>query len=120
MTKALNDPTIAGSSFRTDYTTGMTEEEKQEERKALKNKGYYRGPRGGYHLSGTSHAVFANDAGSYRIVLCTVHIDPDKDHYLRCRNVSDNGSTEFMLDFLEIVPKSVYGVEDEEQQEDDL
>ena len=119
MTKRLTDPTIAGSSFRTDYTTGMTEEEKQEERKALKNKGYYRGARGGYQ--GVSpHYIFANDAGTYRIVLCTVHIDPNKDHFLRCRNVSDNGSTEFMLDFLEIVPKSVYGVEDEEQQEDDL
>ena len=54
------------------------------------------------------------------MVLCTVHIDADEDHFLRFRNVSDNGSTEFMLDYLELVPKSVYGVEDDEQQEDDL
>ena len=102
-----------------EYEDEAKANEKQEERKALKNKGYYRGARGGYQ--GVSpHYIFANDAGTYRIVLCTVHIDPNKDHFLRCRNVSDNGSTEFMLDYLEIVPKSVYGVEDEEQQEDDL
>ena len=120
MTKELNHSTILGTSFRSDYTTGMTEEEKQEERKALKNKGYYRGARGGYRLEGSRHDIFANRSITYRMVLCTVHIDADEDHFLRFRNVSDNGSTEFMLDYLELVPKSVYGVEDDEQQEDDL
>ena len=120
MTKNLDDPTILGTAFRNDYTTAMSSEEKLEERKALKNKGYYRGAAGGYRLDGSRHIIFANSVETYRIVLCTVHIKPDKDHFLRFRNVSDNGSTEFMLDYLEIVPKSVYGVTDEGEQEDDL
>ena len=120
MTKSLSDPTILGTAFRSDYTTAMSSSEKLEERKALKNKGYYRGAAGGYHLLGDRHDIFANCADTYRIVLCTVHINPDKDHFLRIRNVSDNGSTEFMLDYLELVPKSVYGVTDEGEQEDDL
>ena len=120
MTKNLADPTILGTAFRSDYTSAMSSSEKQEERKALKNKGYYRGAAGGYHLLGDRHDIFANCADTYRIVLCTVHINPDKDHFLRIRNVSDNGSTEFMLDYLELVPKSVYGVTDDGEQEDDL
>lgn len=120
MTIDLSDPTIMGSDFRTDYTTNMTEAEKQEDRKALKNKGYYRDPTSAYRLDGTSHIIYANDASMFRLVLCTVHITDQEDHYLRCRNVSDNGSTEFMLDFFEVVPKSVYGVDDTAEQEDDM
>ena len=119
MTKNLEDPTLLGSAWTSDYNS-LSEEEKQDERKALKNKGYYRGPRGGYRNSGGRHESFVTRSPVYRIVVCTVHISPEEDHFLRFRNVSDNGSTEFCLDYLELVPKSVYGVEDEAQQEDDL
>jgi hypothetical protein len=55
-------------------------------------------------------------------VLCTVHINPEKDHYLRVRSVSSKkgNDNEFMLDYIELVPKSVYGVTDEGAMEDML
>lgn len=118
MTVSSNSATIGA-----DYTTpwgSMTSDEKVAERKALKNKGYYRGPAGVYRLSGSTHNLFVNQPETFRIVFCTVHITPGEYHTLRVRNVSTNGSTEFMLDYLEIVPKSVYGITDEGQTEDDL
>ena len=59
---------------------------------------------------------------TFRRVLCTVHINPEKDHYLRVRSVSSKkgNDNEFMLDYIELVPKSVYGVTDEGAMEDML
>lgn len=125
MRKNLADPTILGSDFGRKAYTDMTDAEKQEDRKTLKNLGYYRGARGGYHYNGagaTTTTRFCNNKETFRIVLCTVHVKPGADHYLRIRSVSSKmgNDNEFMLDYLEIVPKSVYGVTDEGAQEDDL
>ena len=125
MRKNLGDPSILGSTFSRKAYTDMTEAEKQEDRKTLKNLGYYRGARGGYHYNGagaTTTTRFCNNKETFRIVLCTVHILPGEDHFLRIRSVSSKmgNDNEFMLDYLEIVPKSVYGVTDEGAQEDDL
>lgn len=102
---------------------GMTEDEKLEERKELRNKGFYRGANGAYRKGSASDAgqYFAEIYATIRIVLCTPHIKPGEDHYLRFRCVSEGlGNNEIMLDYLELVPKSVYGVTDEGVQEDDL
>jgi hypothetical protein len=66
--------------------------------------------------------VFATQPQTFRIVFCTVHMDPNQDHYLRIRCVSSKkgNDNEFMLDYLELVPKSIYGVTDEGQMEDML
>ena len=70
----------------------------------------------------SDRTVFATQTQTFRIVLCTVHIDPNKDHFLRFRSVSTKmgNNNEFMLDYLELVPKSVYGVTDEGEIEDML
>lgn len=102
---------------------GMTDDEKLEERKELKNKGFYRGANGAYRKGSASEAgqYFAEIYATIRIVLCTPHIKPGEDHYLRFRCVSEGlGNNEIMLDYIELVPKSVYGVTDEGVQEDDL
>lgn len=128
MTVALNDPSILGSDWVSNYS-GMTQEQLARDQKALKNKGYYRGAAGGYRINGEGHptgysdrTVFATQTQTFRIVLCTVHIDPNKDHFLRFRSVSTKmgNNNEFMLDYLELVPKSVYGVTDEGEIEDML
>jgi hypothetical protein len=102
----------------------LSEAERVENKKTLKNKGYYYGCNGGYHGSNASSGEsFADVYATLRIVLCTVHIAPGEDHYLRVRAVSDNkgsNNNEAMLDYLELVPKSVYGVNDEGAEEDDL
>lgn len=120
MTRDLKHSSILGDDFKS-YTT-MDEEDRVEEKKVLKNKGFYRGTNGGYRTDGTTPQRFSDIAATLRIVLCTVHLTPGEDHYLRVRAVSSKqgNNNEVMLDYLELVPKSVYGVTDEGQPEDDL
>lgn len=124
MTKLLNDASILGVDWVSDYTK-MSATDLAADQKALKNKGYYRGAEGGYRFDGagaTTSRIFSTLETTLRRVLCTVHIDPNVDHYLRIRSVStkQGNDNEFMLDYLELVPKSIYGVTDEGQMEDML
>ena len=123
MTKTLDDPSILGADWVANYTT-MSAQNLAADQKALKNKGYYRGAAGGYRfdMGTTNRVVFATQLRTFRRVLCTVHIDPNEDHFLRVRSVSSKkgNDNEFMLDYIELVPKSVYGVTDEGAMEDML
>lgn len=124
MTKQLSDASILGGDWVSDYSK-LSLIDLAADQKTLKNKGYYRGAEGGYRFDAagaTTSRVFSTLAGTFRRVLCTVHIDPNQDHYLRIRSVStkQGNDNEFMLDYLELVPKSVYGVTDEGQIEDML
>ena len=132
MRRDMQNEALLGSEYwgkhddeynKTPENGGMTDEEKLEERKELKNKGFYRGANGAYRKGSSSDAgqYFAEIYATIRIVLCTPHIKPGEDHYLRFRCVSEGlGNNEIMLDYIELVPKSVYGVVDEGVQEDDL
>ncbi len=113
MTRDLTDASLLGADWVQDYGS-MTEEEQSSDYKNLKNKGYYRGAMGGYRYDGagaSTYRQFVTVQMTLRRVLCTVHMKPNEDHYLRIRCVS-TGQTEFDLDYLELVPKSVYGVTD--------
>ena len=117
MTRSLSDASILGSNWKADYNS-MTALELSTDQKELKNKGYYRGPTGGYHYpygGGNDHVYFARQPHTYRMVLCTTNINSSEDHYLRIRCVSakQGNDNEFMLDFLELVPRSVFGITDE-------
>lgn len=105
----------------------LTDEEKSEELKELRNKGYMRGCQGGQtswtlsNMVNNSGTLMSNMSPTLRLVLCTVHMKPNEYHYLRFRCVSSGlGNNEAMLDYIEIVPKSVYGVLDEGMMEDAL
>lgn len=124
MTKLLNNSSILGADWVSDYSS-MSTTELAADQKALKNKGYYRGAEGGYRYDAagaTTYRVFSNLETTLRRVLCTVHIDPSTDHYLRIRSVStkQGNDNEFMLDYIELVPKSIYGVTDDGEIEDML
>jgi hypothetical protein len=128
MTKTLNSDYYLGSRFDGDESANTydkrSDEDKADEQKVLKNLGAYRAPRSTYHFnsSGTKY-YFVGTNGVYRRILCQTYIDKDTDHYLRFR-VASNGkqgnNNEFMLDYLEIVPKSVYSVDGDGEMEDDL
>lgn len=123
MRKRLTDESIMGNKFGTKTWSKMTDEEKAEDQKMLKNLGYYRGAYGGYHSSGSVINEFVDNPRTYRLVLCQVHINPKKDHYLRIRCTSSSklgNNNEFMMDYFEIVPKSVYGVTESGKMETDL
>jgi hypothetical protein len=103
----------------------MSEEDKAEQQKTLKNLGACLYPRSIFCNEGNSgnrgyDIVYES---SVRRVLCQTYLDATKDHYLRLRVASDGkqgNDNEFMLDFLELVPKSVYGVDGDGEMEDDL
>lgn len=123
MRKFLNHESIMGTAFDTKDYTKMTDEEKAEDQKTLKNLGYYRGAYGGYHTNGSQRNEFVDNPRTYRKVLCQVNITHNEDHYLRIRCTSTSklgNNNEFMMDYLEIVPKSVYGVTGDGDLEDDL
>ena len=128
MTKYLNSDLYIGDRFVTDETAAtydkMTDEEKAEEQKLLKNLGAYRSPRSIYHFPASGDAnYFVGNERTYRRILCQTYMDATKDHYIRFRVASDGkqgNNNEFMLDYLELVPKSVYGVDSDGEMEDDL
>ncbi len=125
MTKDLNTDMYIGDRFTSadDYNK-KTDEEKAEEQKILKNLGAYRDGRSMYHFSNTGgKGYFIGDTGTYRRILCQVNIDANEDHYIRFRVASESkmgNNNEFMLDYFEMVPKSVYGVDSDGAMEDDL
>ena len=127
MTKFLNSDLYIGDRFVTDEGPGdydkMTDEEKAEEQKLLKNLGAYRAPRSLFHFSTSQKNFFVGNERTYRRILCQTYMDAKKDHYIRFRVASDGkqgNNNEFMLDYLELVPKSVYGVDSDGEMEDDL
>jgi len=128
MTKFLNTETYMGDRYVIDESLGaykkMTDEEKAEEQKLLKNLGVYRDGRSQYHFasSGAKYYFLGNER-THRKIICQTYIDATKDHYVRFRVASDGkqgNNNEFMLDFFEMVPKSVYGVDSDGEMEDDL
>ena len=128
MTKFMNDVAYLGDSWCgvADYDK-KTDEEKAQEQKLLKNLGSLRDGRAlhsfGLDGSKSTDSYFLGHTARSRRILCQTFIDANKDHYLRFR-VASNGlqgnNNEFMLDYLEIVPKSVYGVGGATDMEDDL
>jgi len=127
MTKAMDSETYIGDDFIDDVSTydAMSSEEKAEYQKALKNLGVYTYPRSVYCDNGGSgnrgYAIQYNI--SIRKIISQSFLDCNKDHFMRIRVASDgtvgNGN-EFALDFLELVPKSVYGADEGGDMEDDL
>ena len=128
MTKFLNSDLYIGDRFEIDETKAKynkkTDEEKAEEQKLLKNLGAYRDGSSQYHFSSDGNKnYFIGNERTYRRILCQTTIDANKDHFLRFRVASDGkqgNNNEFMLDFFEMVPKSVYSVDGEGDMEDDL
>lgn len=121
MTKDLNTDMYVGDRYKSydDYMK-MTDEEKAEYQKVLKNLGAYDDGRS--QLIGQKDHPLGNASGMYRRILCQTDVDCTKDHYIRFRVASDGkgNNNEFMFDFFEMVPKSVYAVDGEGAMEDDL
>lgn len=120
-----NDPSIGWVRFGL-----MTSEEaKEESKKAMKNKGFYRGPASVFNFTSSNHrdgentsakSYFFHNFRTFRMVLCRVsNLDGNVEHKLRLRSVYSEGDAEVMIDYIEIVPKSIYGVDFDGMKEDD-
>lgn len=127
MDERINSAAVYGAASFPTYDEDFREDDERRasDFKILKNKGYYRGPWSVFHDGNNNMNTgerFARQPSTVRKVLCTVHIKPGEPHRLRIRNVSTFRAKEkeAMLDYLELVPKSVYGVTDGGMAEDDL
>ena len=116
----LADESILGSAFYDNPYTSMTDEEKAKEQKLLKDKGFYRAPFGSYYSDGNVINDFVDNYRTIRRVLCETYIDNTKEHYLRlqCLPGEYQGILGMQLDYIELVPKSVYDVPEGEMEDD--
>jgi hypothetical protein len=118
--------------WRSNYTS-LSQDAKDQTRKELANQGWYYGPRsvrnistGGGSvkddnlLSASNSSPFCNNNGTVRRLIYTGPLDGNVQHTMRIRSTYAVGGAELMFDYLEIVPKSVYGIEGEGKGEDDL
>ncbi|MBO4906617.1 MAG: fasciclin domain-containing protein [Bacteroidaceae bacterium] len=93
-------------------------------KKDMHNLGWYHGPHSvrnitngeGYlkddkRLTVSGSSSFANNDGIVRKVIYTGPLDNSVTHTMRIRSVMAIGGAQLMLDYLEFVPKSVYGIE---------
>ena len=127
MTQRMNSEFYIGDDFISsiDDYDALSAEEKAEYIKSMKNLGVYTYPRSMYCDNGGSGNRgwdLVYDIGMRKIISQSF-IDCNQDHYMRIRVASDGkqgNDNEFALDFLELVPKSVYGADGDGEMEDDL
>lgn len=117
--------------FALTVDNSRTDEETEAAKKNMHNLGWYHGPRSVFNIVGEGHedgdetvqrSYFCNNGGggyTVRTVLCTETLDENVQHKVRIKSVWAVGDVVAMIDYIEIVPKSVYGVEGEGKAEDD-
>ena len=89
-----------------------SEEEIEANDKALRNNGYMKAPDSFTFPSGD---IPRDQVQCLRRILATKYLDEDHDYYIRLRQVLDNNA-EMSLDYIEIVPSSIYnGVKAEDR-----
>ncbi len=76
--------------------------------KRLRTNGYMKGPNQYVAgLPGGSTMARADEYSSRRIVL-RAQMDADKTYYIRCKQVVDDPTLQFYMDYMEFCPKDVY------------
>lgn len=102
------DLTEDGTSSKIGWFSddNLTEEEKAKNEKAMHNRGYMKGPDTQTEGAGKTNIARAQSNHLRRIV-ATKYLESGVDHTIRFRAVDEAGK-EFMFDYLELCPKSVY------------
>ena len=85
----------------------------------MRNHGYMMPPRHDAVSTGGAATSSLRAQTAYqriRKIIYTGPMSPDKVYYVRCKSVLANTSTQFVMDWLELVPRSVYnGAKPEDQ-----
>ncbi len=110
---------------------GWDEDRREATKKNMHNNGWYHGPASVFttpyvHKDGADALasvgdgnLFANQSGTVRYVVATANLDEHKRHKVRIKSIWAVGTALVMMDYWEMVPKSVYGVEGAGRAEDD-
>lgn len=91
--------------------TGDTETDNRNDR-AMHNRGYMKGPDSNY--SSTSNWIAREVNVMLRLIMTQRYLS-EEPHYVRFRSVTENLTAEFMLDYIEFCPKSVYDNDTEKE-----
>ena len=86
--------------------SGLTEEDITKNEKAMHNRGYMKGPDTQTEGADKSN-VARNQSNHLRRIVTTQYLENNKEYWIRFRAVDEAGK-EFMFDYLELCPKSVY------------
>ena len=102
-TAAGDMPSIVG--WEQDNTTD--DDYNAEVDKKMRANGFMKGPN--YYNLLTNRSWTARDCEyTTRRIIVTATMDPDQVYYLRFKNVLDDATKQFYMDFLEFCPKEVY------------
>lgn len=104
--------TNASIGWRSDTDLG-TAEAVEENDKAMRNVDYMKGPKYFYPASGSS----GRDCScATRRIIFRDQLEAGKTYYIRFKSVLESTSTQFFYDYLEIVPKTIYGGDEPEDK----
>lgn len=111
------DMRIQQNSAVTGFETDDPKDENynREIDKNMRNHGYMKAPK--YYGISSGGAVSVNNRDTERVrraILYTGTLDPEKTYYVRFKNVLENTSSQLFLDYIELVPKSVWAGEEGE------
>ena len=84
--------------------------------KMMLNRGYLKGPDTYETVVGNVITIARNHNGSLRRVIGTFTWDTAGPHYIRFKSVIEDGTAQFHMDYMEYVPKSIYGGVDVEDR----
>ena len=117
-----------------DYSASQVEE-KEAMKKNFHNQGWYHGAGAYYCMPGQSghpdangYSVVNGQTGQYycnirrtvrRVIASNMTLNEEDIHTMRIKSVLALGGAELMIDYIEIVPKSVYGVDTDGEGEDE-
>lgn len=104
--------TVTGYDVDTDDQDEMTEIKKR-----MRINGYLKAPRAYGRDNATMVSTSCRDdynGSVLRRVLYTGNLDPKQTYYARFKSVLENTNAQFFFDYIELVPKSVYNGDTEE------
>lgn len=87
------------------------EKANDEKDKAMRNHGYMMPPKHDGPTTGGVVRISMRDRTDYqriRKIIYTGTFKPDETYYVRCKSVLANSSTQFVMDWIELVPKNIY------------
>lgn len=90
--------------YQSDTGNNETDEEND---KLMRNNGYMKAPKYFTPTIGGSTTARANTA-VFRKIIYRGEFDPQKTYYIRFKSVLESTSTQFVLDYIEFCPKSIY------------
>ena len=91
----------------------LSMEEQDEITKALRAKGFMKGPKYFHIGNGTTADLGIQGEWVTRRIMVRKELDPDKVYYIRFKNVLNFDNSQFFMDYFEFVHKNVYDNPDE-------